>query len=443
MINRNEALYINNGESAGRNNVCISGYDKSKPNYALSNFENNDGKGYEFLDKDVGKVKFPTAEHYLHFQKLNKEGKLAYQKRFEDEQSPAAILKLIREVPDDQQLYKKMNAQGSPFFDDAAWNKQNHIVQMQINAVKYEQSPAFKQCIDNAIQLGKAFGDNKGAACIIEDTASAAYEEKKWGTGQDGKGTNILGNTQTAFANMVANGQYVTGKSTTPMFGAFNNQTVNEAYLAAEKQYQEGVQLALIEARKNLTTNKNADTSDIDGVEKLTVSDTMVLPQNPKPKNSSKLSPEPEENPDHPSKEQRSRETNLLHPDNVTKVSEHMKTLGWVASQEKVSPTQVGPVVFTKGSEKFTMDVNCYKTDSSDVNTFIAMLQAYQVSHPGKQPRITCNNDAMKSLWEEAYKTVYNQDPPAATIRVTPPSKQQAPKEPSEPEVERAGPRPR
>ncbi len=418
-MNNREALYLNNGESANRNNVCISGYDKSKPNFALSNFDNNNGKGYQFYDRDVGIVTFPTAEHYLHFQKLNKAGKEEFQAKFEAETSPAKILELIRTVPHAMQAFNKIGADGKTYFDDDAWDKQKYTVQMQINASKYEQSPAFKECIDNANKLGKCFGDNKGAACIIEDTATAAREETKWGTGPDGKGTNILGNTQTAFANLVASRQYIAGKAKAPMYGAFNNVTTNQAYAAAEKQYKEGVRLALIESRKNLT-NKKVDTSEIAGVEKLTIADDMVLPKKPSAPNLSHLEPEPKDNPEHPTKEQQDRSTNLLHPDNVKKVTEHMKAQGWESSRGPSDGVRVSPVVFSRGSEKFTMDVTGYKTASSDVNTFIAMLQAFQVSNPGREPSITCSNDNMKSLWEEAYKTVYSKEPPAFTVKITP-----------------------
>lgn len=448
MDNRNEALYIDNGESAGRNNVCISGYDKNKPNYALSNFESNDGKGYEFLDKDIGKVKFPTAEHYLHFQKLSKEGKLQYKEHFENEASPSAILKFIKTVPDNLQLYKKPDGT----FNDEAWNKQKYKVQMQINASKYAQSPAFKQCIDNAIQLGKNFGDNGGAACIIEDTATAAHEEKIWGTGPDGRGTNMLGNSQTAFANMVANGVYKGGTSTTPMFGSFNTNGTEDAYRAAEKQYQDGVQKALIEAREPLP-NKKVDTSDIPGVQKLTVTENTALPVKEKiAKKEDEPIPEPEpvfsrletepaeQNPPRPTREQQDRTANFLHPENLKKVVPHMKSLGWDARPAEGDGSHATPIIFSKGTEEFTMTANSYTTQSTDVNTFIAMLEAYRIANPGKEPSITSNSAAMTPLWEAAYREVYKKDPPAATIKTLgseKPDPKSAPgKEPSEPEIE-------
>ena len=70
-------LHMNNGQPPNRSNTCISGYSSSKPNYALSNFAqaDNPSKTYQFNDPDVGKVSFPTSEHYLHFQQLSSAGK--------------------------------------------------------------------------------------------------------------------------------------------------------------------------------------------------------------------------------------------------------------------------------------------------------------------------------------------------------------------------------
>ncbi len=261
------------GERPDRSNVCVSGYDRAKPNFALSNFEENEGKGYQFYDPDKGLVHFPTSEHYLQFQKLNPRAKDLYYERWQRMRAPD-VLKDSRALPPEHSRYM---ATGK--FDNAAWDARKVGVQMQINAAKYEQSLAFKACIQKSIVYGDSLGDGGGPIAIIEDTSTAVVPEKIWGTGPLGDGTNILGNSQTAFAKMVADKS--TAWQDPPQEGDFFARgflvpKVQTAYATAQAQFTSGVQKALIFVRRGAG---NRDTSDIAGI--------VNLPSVPSPEPSS------------------------------------------------------------------------------------------------------------------------------------------------------------
>lgn len=61
-------LYLNDGNPPNRK-MFVFPVMRGKENFALSNFDDNKGKGYDFVDPHLGKIHFPTSEHYLHFQK--------------------------------------------------------------------------------------------------------------------------------------------------------------------------------------------------------------------------------------------------------------------------------------------------------------------------------------------------------------------------------------
>lgn len=255
-------LYLNNGQQASRSNVCVSGYEKGKPNFALSNFYSGDhGRGFTFNDPDLGYIQFPTSEHYLHFQKLSASAKRHQRQAWQSEPSPGNILSGIRQpgnrfyIPesDYNDMFKKQSGQ----FDPAKWDAHSPMVQMQINATKYQQSQQFRNSIQSSIAMGRAFGDGRGAATIIEDTATATREETRWGTGQDGRGSNVLGNTQTAFANMVDSMQH---RGVNPQLGNppalahFQTHEVNALYRGATQQFSRGLQPNLVRVRGGKST---------------------------------------------------------------------------------------------------------------------------------------------------------------------------------------------
>ena len=258
-------LYLNDGQLPSRSNVCVSGYERGTPNFALSNFEDNDGNGYDFHDPKLGKIHFPTSEHYLHFQKIHPDHKAHYYNLWKNA-SPGEILKGISNVPADHLAYKKLpNGKGL----DPQWDDDKKWVQMQINAAKYQQSAKFRQSIQHSIDLGNAMGDGEGPATIIEDTSSLQYSprgpEVIWGTGPDGSGTNILGNTQTAFAKMVQDGLVPKG---VPKLGDFQSPQIKAMYKKADDQYQGGVQKVLSKVRERSGHDKGfgqPDTSNLHG----------------------------------------------------------------------------------------------------------------------------------------------------------------------------------
>lgn len=251
-------LYLKDGNQPNRNNVCISGYSSNKPNYCLSNFENNNGQGYDFLDPDIGPVHFRTAEHYLHFQKMTAQGKRQHKEAWEKEPSPLNILKGIRDLNSRYFIQKTQEK----YTDYKQWDEDKLFVQMQINASKYNQSDAFKATIMNVIEVGKSFGDTGYPATVIEDTSSktGGQTEEIWGTGPGGLGTNILGNTQTAFAMMWLDKKISSNK--TPSLKDFSKNIVLPYYQKAEKQYKEGVQVALQKVRKASGHDQGLDQPD-------------------------------------------------------------------------------------------------------------------------------------------------------------------------------------
>ncbi|KTD10949.1 hypothetical protein Lgra_1915 [Legionella gratiana] len=261
-------LYLNNGQPPNRTNVCVSGYQRGTEDFALSNFDDNNGKGYDFIDPDIGLVHFQTSEHYLHFQKIKPEHKRDYYDTWKAEKDPLTILKGITEqsspyyIPNDHHAYMNNNV------FNKAWDNDKIFVQMQINAAKYQQSKEFRNSIQKSIELGDAFGDNKGPATIIEDTSSlkaGKKVEEEWGTGPGGKGKNILGNSQTAFAMLIKNKQF-DKNSPMPELKTFKTTQVAGYYANAQTQYQQGVQVALTDVRKKSGKDQGfnqPDTSDL------------------------------------------------------------------------------------------------------------------------------------------------------------------------------------
>ena len=261
-------LYLNDGNPPNRNNVCVSGYERGKENFALSNFDDNDGKGYDFIDPHLGKIHFPTSEHYLHFQKIKPEYKQQYLTAWQNEKSPGEILGGLRDPNSPYHIPHANHGYMTPTGFDNAWDNDKVFVQMQINAAKYQQSQEFRNIIHKSIELGDAFGDNKGPANIIEDTSSLSKGQKpeeEWGTGPAGKGKNILGNSQTAFAKMIQKNEFNLN-SHEPKLKDFKTVGVATHFKDAQTQYQQGIQSALADVRKRSGKDKGLnqpDTSDL------------------------------------------------------------------------------------------------------------------------------------------------------------------------------------
>jgi predicted NAD-dependent protein-ADP-ribosyltransferase YbiA (DUF1768 family) len=267
-------LYLNNGQPPNRSNVCVSGYQRGKENFALSNFHDNNGNGYDFFDPDLKRmVHFPTSEHYLHFQKIKPEYKEAHYANWKDA-SPGDILKGIRNpasqyfIKNEEHAYMTYNPHTGKYDFNQKWDEDKIAVQMQINAAKYQQSSDFRTSIHHSIELGKALGDGKGPAAIIEDTSSLASGQKpeeEWGTGPAGTGKNILGNSQTAFAKMVQDGLVTTSP---PTLATYQSAQTQATYKEAETSYQGGVKKALSDVRQRSGKNSGfnqPDTSDLGG----------------------------------------------------------------------------------------------------------------------------------------------------------------------------------
>lgn len=293
---RNQAtgiLLLNKNVPANRSNVVVSGYQKGLPNYALSNFAANPAdsvvlkKGYTFNDPTMGIITFPTSEHYLHFQKLSPEAKPGILLLWQNYESPAAILKGIRNTNSELYIPPKNYVKGA--FDPKWWdgNKtdlmKGHrvLVQMQINAAKYKQSQEFRNAIDKAIKLGEALADGKGPACVIEDTGSADLIEENWGTGPTGEGTNILGISQQAFAILLTKNpelkrQLQDPNAPDPTMDLFQNQATQDALLEAEGQYK-ALQPTLKATRSSCVhAIKQPDTSTLPNVQELPIRGNKV-----------------------------------------------------------------------------------------------------------------------------------------------------------------------
>lgn len=281
------ALYLKDGQPPNRGNVCVSGYDRNKPNFCLSNFYAGDsGAGFTFEDNHLGEIKFPTAEHFLHFQKLSRASKEAKLALWQNERTPGEILKGIRNKQskfyiDISEYSSNIKTNGK--FSPNKWDELSPKVQMQINATKYQQSTKFRASIDHAINIGEAFGDGLGAATIIEDTATcpAPREENIWGTGRDGLGTNVLGNTQTALANLIANMKNAAKDPIKAKLDEFKDKT--GLYEAATAQFKAGVQKSLVAVRGGKSRTDTADLGPTK-VNTITLQDISAVPFAPTPK---------------------------------------------------------------------------------------------------------------------------------------------------------------
>ncbi len=426
----------NPGTQPDRSNTCLSAYDSKKPNYALSNFETNGGKGYTFFDAGLTPprtVTFPTSEHYLHFQQLSGPGKEAMLKTNFATASAGEVLAGKRDPSSPYFMgphnldQKYVNADGT--FNGAAWDNDIPAIQMQINATKYQQSSAFRASIDEAIRLGKGFNDGGGAATIIEDTSSLPLRrnanspqttERKWGTGPMGDGKNILGNSQTAFANMVLQGKFASRNTTiTPSLSDFQTDVVGTLYKEAETQYTNGVQVALKNVRLAAgSQNKpgQPDTSDLgtnlvenyDNASKLllnkpstriTTTPVATTPLPTKTNNSVNLP------------KARSSPKQGRAPNNLDKLDKIKESLGndWTCKPDSNQPHSPVVVTHTSG-EEFTVHPNRFETASSNPDTIKAMLKAFKESYPGQEPKITLSSDSdakMKAAWKEAFSDVF------------------------------------
>ena len=235
-----DILYLQNGEKPNRSNTTLTSYRSNKPHYCLSNYHTNKGNGFTFNDPDVGQVHFKSAEVYLHFQKFDKATKDQLKDTWEKIDSDQARTKNRSGI----QIYsvvesgitKKVTHNLNYTFDSNEWDKKLLKVQQQINLTKYQQSQEFRDSIHRSIDAGQSLNDGKGALQIIEDTSTANYIEDKWGTGPQGEGTNILGNTQTAFANAIH--QNHVGINTPATFKKSNPKELDQLYKDAQSNYK-------------------------------------------------------------------------------------------------------------------------------------------------------------------------------------------------------------
>ncbi len=335
-------LFLNNGKAPDRSNVCVSGYQSGTENYALSNFENNHGQGYSFKDPHLGQIRFPTSEHYLHFQKLTPEAKKENYKTWSMEHDPGTILRGIRDpanktfyIKDENYAYRTPNGN----FDIQRWDAEKIAVQMQINATKFQQSQDFRNSINKSIELGRALNDGKGPATIIEDTSSlgrGSKPEEEWGTGPGGTGKNILGNSQTAFATLMQN---LKVDNKPPELSTYQSSAMKTLYDNAENQYKNTLQPTLIDIRKKSGKNvglNQPDTSNLSGdlVQRVNLSQGEIKntphahssSQQPKPRAASPLS----------TSLQRDRPNNSVSPNS----SSHQEINSWQPSRSQQMASQ-------------------------------------------------------------------------------------------------------
>lgn len=291
-----------------RRNVCVTSSSEDKPNYALSNSFNNSGKGYWFKDSDLTAelIWLPTAEHYLQFQKLTGEAKKKITQTPElikawQEAKPGEILEAFTSTSTPA-LREKFGAKepstlkygAAPSIPWTEWNTEKIMVQMQINAIKYQQSKEFRDAINMAIEMGKKLGGNSEAVSIIADTTGATTRENEWGSGPNGTGQNILGNTQTAYAEMVRTTPVdpstllEPSRTATPssaqLVSVDPTKTV-AAYATAKNLYQNNVQPTLTTLRSNMP-DKTKDTSESPQVKPI---DPALNPVVPSPTSSAAL----------------------------------------------------------------------------------------------------------------------------------------------------------
>jgi hypothetical protein len=256
---RQGILYLQNNQQPNRTNTAITSYKSGKPNYSLSNFyRGNNNQGFQFIDPDMGKIWLPTAEHYLHFQKLTPKAKNANYNQWK-KATAGQILSSQRKMDPNNFRY----GNGNKAWSD--WDKDKIAIQQQINLTKFQQSWKFRQSINLAIKAGKSL-DNQGALQIIEDTSSNSNNkvENNWGTGPMGEGTNILGNTQTAFANAIAQGHV--DIHTNPSLSDSNPSTLDSLYNQAVNNYKNNFQPTLKTIRQKAGSKNQlseTDTADL------------------------------------------------------------------------------------------------------------------------------------------------------------------------------------
>ncbi len=141
----------------------------------------------------------------------------------------------------------------------------------------------------------------------------------------------------------------------------------------------------------------------------------------------------------------RERTPSLLAPQVLDKIVDKLAASGWEKVDASRHGAKTAPVEMTKGKDAFTIDVGKFSTNSTNLETFKAILTAMKGAHPDRIPRIQTNSNENAQLWEAAYKEIYGKDAPKPAVAIVVKPVTPAPEKPkvaaAEEDTPRVGPR--
>jgi hypothetical protein len=112
-----------------------------------------------------------------------------------------------------------------------------------------------------------------------------------------------------------------------------------------------------------------------------------------------------------PKAEPKAEVTSYLDPAPLKLIQAKLKELKWSVEAHTDRDGNVHSATAKKGTETIKIAKQKFSTQSKDVETFKAMLEAFKAVHPDKAPSVSVEAEAMKKLWEQAYKAVYPGSP--------------------------------
>lgn len=112
-----------------------------------------------------------------------------------------------------------------------------------------------------------------------------------------------------------------------------------------------------------------------------------------------------------PKAEKKVEVASYLDPEPLELIRAKLKELKWSVEAHPDRDGNVHSATAKKGTETIKIAKQKFSTQSKDVETFKAMLEAFKAVHPDKAPSVSVEAEAMKKLWEQAYKAVYAGSP--------------------------------
>jgi hypothetical protein len=133
--------------------------------------------------------------------------------------------------------------------------------------------------------------------------------------------------------------------------------------------------------------------------------------------------------------------SNLSHEKLKTMIVS-LYTTGWTPNALPDKSNATMPIEIKKEGDSFVITPDKLTTASSSVETFKAMLQAFNAVNPNKEPKITTSNPEAVKTWQQAYKETFPGKPVPTNLVEVKVAKEPVAPTPAAPE-ERTAPSPK